>query len=384
MSSSSPQPIKVAVLDDYLSLSAPHFAAIPPSKASITTFTDALPPYPHPSTTPAQRDAIADRYAPFEVLCTMRERTPFPASLLQRLPNLKLLLCTGTQFNTFDISAAKELGITVTTVHGKRGKGASAPTDVHGKRHRKTDITKGASHPTTQHAWALILALARNVASDDHAMKYDGAWHTGCAIGLTGKTLGIVGLGRLGAAVARIGVLCWGMQVVCWSANLDQDRADAMAESVGLPTTDEDGEKTFRAVSKEALFKTADVVSLHYQLSERSRGIVGKDELGLMKKEALLVNTSRGALIQEGPLMETLREGRIRGVALDTFEVEPLPKESPWRSKAWGTGGTSKVLITPHMGYVDEDNLAGWYAEQAEELRNWLDGRELGTLGALL
>jgi len=361
-------------LDDYLSLSTPHFSQIPTSKAHITTFTDSLSPYPHPSTTNAQRDALAARLKPFTVLCTMRERTPFPDELFQRLPNLKLLLCTGTQFNTFDIKAAKEQGITIATVHGcgRSDRPKTQPLS-------KTNITKGAAHPTTQHTWAMILALARNVSADDRAMR-QGGWQTGCAMGLTGKVLGIVGLGRLGVAVARIGVLAWGMRIICWSENLTQAKADSMAQSVRLSTKGEDGGKIFKSVEKEELFKDSDVLSLHYQLSERSKGIVGEKELGLMKKSALLINTSRGPLIDEVALLKAVGRGQIRGVALDTFEIEPLPADSLWRSPKWGTEGTSHVLTTPHMGYMDEENMNNFYAEQAEQLERWLDGKELLNL----
>lgn len=304
----------------------------------------------------------------------MRERTPFPAELFQRLPNLKLLLCTGTQFNTFDMKAAKKQGITIATVLGcgRSDRPKTQPLS-------KTNITKGGTHPTTQHTWAMILALARNVSADDRAMR-QGGWQTGCAMGLTGKTLGIVGLGRLGTAVARIGVLAWDMRIICWSENLTQEKADRMAQSVGLSTEVEDGEKTFKCIEKEELFKGSDVVSLHYQLSERSKGIVGEKELGLMKKSALLVNISRGPLIDEIALLKAVERGEIRGVALDTFEIEPLPAESPWRSPKWGTEGTSHVLTTPHMGYMDEENMNNFYAEQAEQLERWLDGRELLNL----
>ena len=222
----------------------------------------------------------------------------------------------------------------------------------------------------------MILALARNVAADDASIKA-GGWQTDMAVGLTGKTLGVAGLGRLGAAVARIGVLVFGMRVVCWSSSLDQARADEVATSLGLPAEDEFGEKTFQVVSKEELFQESDVVSLHYVLSERSKGMVGSQELKAMKKSALLVNTSRGPLIDEEALLNTARSGGIRGVALDTFGKEPLPADSPWRSQAWGTQGRSRVLLTPHMGYVEEGLMNAWYAETAENVERWLEGRKL-------
>lgn len=222
----------------------------------------------------------------------------------------------------------------------------------------------------------MILALARNVAADDTAIK-SGGWQTDMAVGLTGKTLGVVGLGRLGAAVARIGILAFGMRVVAWSSSLDQSKADEMAKNLGLPVENEFGEKTFHAVGKGVLFEQSDVVSLHYVLSERSRGIVGASELAAMKRSALLINSSRGPLIDETALLETTSHGRIRGVALDVFEHEPLPAGSPWRSQAWGSEGRSRVLLTPHMGYVEEGIMNAWYAETAENVERWLDGREI-------
>lgn len=198
----------------------------------------------------------------------MRERTPFPGWLLRHLPNLKLLLCTGTQFETFDLAIACELAITVATAPG-RGR-----TDREQGLRKNQDIKKGGNHPATHHTWALILALVRNVAVDDQIVK-SGGWQTALAVGLSGKTIGIVGLGRLGAAVGRIAISTFSMKVIFWSESLTQEKADQKAEELGFPITDEAGEKTFRAVSKEHPFQEADVVRIHYVLSERSRGIVG-------------------------------------------------------------------------------------------------------------
>jgi lactate dehydrogenase-like 2-hydroxyacid dehydrogenase len=309
----------------------------------------------------------------------MRERTPFPRELLQQLPNLKLLLTTGTQFETFDLTAAKELGITVAAAPGK-----GRTDDKKGNRpvRPKIDIKKGGNHPTTQHTWALILALARNVANDDAVMKDPtmNGWQTQLAKGLTGATLGVVGLGRLGAAVARIGALAWGMNVICWSEHLTQQKANQKAEEIDLPSVgggvDRDA-STFRVVSKEELFRSADVVSLHYVLSDRSRGLVGAKELGMMKNAALLVNTSRGPLIDDQALYEVLQKGGIGGAALDVFEIKPLPATSPWRSQEWGRDGRSNLLITPHMGYTEEGLMHTWYEETAENVERWLDGREI-------
>lgn len=369
----------MAVLDDYLNITPGHIKDIPPERLSVTVFRDTLPSYTHPQTTQAQRDAIVDRLKPYTVISSMRERTPFPGELLRRLPNLKLLLATGTQFETFDLTTARDLGITVAAAPGKgRTDGRSIDRPVR----PRLDIKKGGSHPTTQHAWALILSLARNVANDDASMKDPArkGWQTQLAKGLTGATLGVVGLGRLGAAVARIGALAWAMEVICWSENLTQDKANQKAEEMGLPAYGGGPNATaptFTAVCKEGLFRNADVVSLHYVLSDRSRGIVGTRELGLMKNSSLLVNTSRGGLIDERALYDVLQRGRIRGAALDVFDIEPLPAESPWRSPSWGQEGRSNLLVTPHMGYVEEGIMHTWYEETMENVERWIEGKEI-------
>ncbi|KAF5577615.1 2-hydroxyacid dehydrogenase [Fusarium pseudocircinatum] len=349
------------VLDDYLRISAKHFEHLQPQKLRVEVSNTYIP-----QGTAEEKSSLVEKLYPYDIISTMRERTPFPGELLRQLPNLKLLLCTGTQFETFDLEAAKGLGITVASALGR---GRSDGTQ------HKQDIRKGGSHPATHHTWAMILALARNIAVDDASIKA-GGWQSDMAVGLSGKTLGVVGLGRLGAAVARIGSLAFGMKIKCWSSSLDQAKADEMAVKLGLPIVDEDGDKTFEAVSKEELFATADVVTLHYVLSERSRGIVGAKELAAMKKSALLVNTSRGALIDEAALLEAANGGSIRGVALDVFESEPLPADSPWRSQDWGKD-KSRVLVTPHMGYVEEGIMNNWYAEQAENLERWLGGKDV-------
>jgi lactate dehydrogenase-like 2-hydroxyacid dehydrogenase len=373
-------PIKLAVLDDYHGIAAQHFSHIDSLKVQITIFNDTLPSYSHPTTTNADRKALVDRLKPFSVLSTIRERTPFPGELLRQLPNLKVIFATGGKFESWDLSTMNELGIKVCAAPGKGridGKGS-------GQSLRSLPVKQGGGHPTTQHVWALILALARNVAADDSVMKSKGVpagWQTELAIGLQGKTLGLVGLGRIGAHVARVGVLAFGMKVVCWSANLTQEKADKLAEDSGLPITGggitAGHEKTFKVVSKEDLFRLSDVVTMHYVLSERSRGIVGTQELGWMKPSGLLINTSRGPLVDEGPLLATLRNGRIRGAALDVFDIEPLPADSPWRTENWDVEGKSRVLLTPHMGYVEEGTLTTWYEETVENLERLVDRKEL-------
>jgi len=357
--------IQIVVLDDYQNIARPHFHALPASQFEVTIFQDTLLPYNHPATPAHVKTQLVDRLKPFQIICTMRERTPFPKGLLEKLPNLKLLLTTGTRNAAIDIEAAKRLGIRVV---GAPGKGrTTAP--------RATSKAKGPDS-TTQHAIALILGVARNIATDDAVVK-SGGWQTAITTGLTGKTFGTVGLGRLGANVAKIMHQAFGMRIIAWSSNLTQEGADEKAKGAGLDVVDEDGEKIFKAVSKEELFKTADVVSVHLVLSDRSRGIIAKEDLDLMKKSAFLVNTSRGSLVKETDLLDVLKEGKIRGAALDVFDLEPLPQESEWRTTQWGVDSRSQVLLSPHMGYVEEEFMNNWYEENVENIERWQAGQEL-------
>lgn len=338
-------PVKLAILDDYQGIAEKHFSSLSPA-FEITVFRDTLPAFNHPSTPDATKQELITRLKPFTVISSMRERTPFPSTLLKALPNLKLLLTTGNRNAGIDMAAAKELGIPVTGAVGDgTGRTTSNSKEVKGKKSRGPDST-------TQHSIALILGIARGLANDDANVK-NGLWETDLATGLSGKTFSTLGLGRLGGNVAKIMYQSFGMRILAWSSSLTQDAADEKAKALGLPV-EEDGEKVFRVVGKEELFKEADVLSVHYVLSERSRGIVGKEELALLKKSALFVNTSRGPLVDEDALLKVLEKGSIRGAALDVFEIEPLPKDSKWRTTKWGFDGRSHVLISPHMGYVEE------------------------------
>ncbi|KAL4895175.1 hypothetical protein BDV59DRAFT_211962 [Aspergillus ambiguus] len=317
----------LAILDDYQNIAPAHFARLA-SRVDIAYFPETLDPR-----IPSQHDALIARLKPFDIILAMRERTPFSAATLAALPNLKLLLTTGTRNLALDTAYCAEHHIPVAGTAGR-------PTGI---------------HSTVQHTWALILGLARHIARDDAALKRgDPMWQGSLGMTLAGKTLGLVGLGKLGGQVGRIAVQAFGMEVTAWSANLTQAKADDAAAALGLPAG------SFRVpASKEEFFRGADIVSLHNVLSERSRGIVGAAELRAMKPGALLVNTSRGPLIDEQALLETLNAGAIRGAALDVFDPEPLPRDSPWRTTAWGRDGRSEVLLTPHMGYGDEQ-IHGW------------------------
>ena len=199
----------------------------------------------------------------------------------------------------------------------------------------------------------------------------------GLATGLPRKTIGLVGFGRLGAMTGYIAKIAFDMNVICWSRSLTQSKADEQATSNGLPSQGSSGKKTFRVLSKDHQFMNADFVSIHYVLSESSRGIVGSSDLAHMKSTAYLVNTSRSPLVEESALLEVLRAGKIGGAALDVFDVEPLPLESEWRTTEWGKGGSSDVLLSPHMGYVEEEVVNNWYEENVDNVRRWMDGDSL-------
>ncbi|KAI0014839.1 D-isomer specific 2-hydroxyacid dehydrogenase [Xylariomycetidae sp. FL0641] len=348
---------KIAVLDDYQEYSKPHFEQLRSAGYDVTVFTDTLLPFNHPDTTEDARYSLVERLKPFQILCTMRERTPFPRELINGLPNLKLLLTTGPRNASIDVKACLARGIPVAG----------------------TNAAKRNPDSTTQHCVALILALARNIPQDDAVMKA-GGWQTAVAMGLTGKVFGTVGLGRLGVSVSRIMHLAFGMKVVAWSTNLTQEAADEKAKAAGLPVENEKGEKVFKVVGRDELFSTADVVSIHLVLSDRSRGLVGASDLEKMKASALFINTSRGPVVKENELLEAGKQGRVRGIGLDVYGLEPLPKDSEWTNVQWGVDGKSRVVLTPHMGYVEEDNLDVMYEQQVENIVRWQAGQPLTTL----
>ncbi|KAI1361167.1 D-isomer specific 2-hydroxyacid dehydrogenase [Xylaria arbuscula] len=353
----------IAILDDYQRISDGPFEELRSSGYQVTTFTNTLLPYNHPDTPQDAKDALVKRLEPFNIICSMRERTPFPAELVNRLPNLKLLLTTGPRNASIDVQALQARNIPVA------GTGNSRDPKPRPK----------GPDSTTQHTVALILALARNIPQDDATMK-SGGWQTSDAIGLSGKVFGTVGLGRLGVSVAKIMHSAFGMRIIAWSANLTQEAADEKARAAGLPVEDEAGAKTFKVVARDELFSTADVVSIHLVLSERSRGLVGTSDLEKMKKSALLVNTSRGPIINEDELLAAGQKGLIRGIGLDVYGLEPLLKDSGWRTTKWGESGRSNVVLTPHMGYVEAEHLGPWYEEQVQNILHWQKGEELTTL----
>jgi phosphoglycerate dehydrogenase-like enzyme len=306
--------IRISILDDYQNV-ALQMADWSPlaGRAAITVFNDHL----------SDPDAVVERLLPFDVVCVMRERTPLPRSVIERLPQLKLIASTGPRNASVDVAAAAERGIAV------------AHTGYNAR-------------PTIEMTWALILASARQVALENAHLRA-GGWQLTVGEGLHGKTLGVLGLGNIGSEVARIG-LAFGMDVIAWSENLTPDRAQACGA---------------RLVSKQELFRGADILTIHLALSERTKGLVGAAELHAMKPSARLINTSRGPVVDEPALIEVLRERRIGGAALDVFDIEPLPADHPFRS-------LDNVLATPHIGFVARELYRTFFCDTVENITRWL------------
>jgi phosphoglycerate dehydrogenase-like enzyme len=309
---------KIAVLDDYqnAALASADWSAIQ-ARADIVVFHDR----------PADPDALVDRLRPFDVICVMRERTPFPRNLIECLPNLKLIASTGSANMSIDTSAANDHGIVVKN-------------------------TGYRPDPTVELTWALVLSAARNIVTESNSVR-SGGWQRTVGADLQGKTLGVLGLGRVGSRVARIGS-AFGMNLVAWSQNM----TPAVAEAAQA-----------RLVSKEELFKQADVLTVHLILSDLTRGIVGRSELALMKATSLLINTSRGPIVDEQALIGALEKKQIAGAAIDVFDVEPLPPSHPFRK-------LENVLATPHIGYVSRGLYQTFYQDTVANIHAWLDTQE--------
>ena len=315
--------MRVAILDDYqgVALGAAPWDDL--GADEVVAFDDHL----------ADDDALVERLAPFDVVVAMRERTPFGRARLERLPALRLLVTTGMRNASIDMAAAADLGIVVTG-------------------------TGGVSAATAELTWALILALARHLPTEDRSMREDG-WQRTVGIDLAGRTLGVIGLGRQGAPVARIGG-AFGMRVLAWSRHLTPDRA---------------AEHGAEAVARDELLAEADVVTVHLPLGAGTRGLIGAAELARMKSTALLVNTSRGPIVDEDALLAALHDGTIAGAALDVFDVEPLPAGHPLRS-------APNTILTPHIGYVTEATYGVFYREAAEDIAAWQRGEPVRVLQA--
>jgi phosphoglycerate dehydrogenase-like enzyme len=318
-----PELKRLAILDDYqgVALSMGPWDRLPKSLA-IEVFRDTL----------KDRDALVQRLLPFDAILGMRERTPFPASLIERLPNLKLLITTGERNRGFDVAAAKARGITVSG-------------------------TPGSGAPTVDITWALILNLLRDVPAQQESLRA-GRWQTSVGTSAGGLTLGVVGLGKLGTAVAKVGAAL-GMKVIAWSQNLTPEKAAAAGVTYA---------------TKEELFARADVITLHVILSDRSRGLVGAADIARMKKGAILVNTSRGPLIDQPALIAALMEGRIRA-GIDVFEEEPLPPDAPILA-------CPNTLLTPHLGYVSTQAYAAYFEGAVAAVEAYLAGTPIMELPA--
>jgi phosphoglycerate dehydrogenase-like enzyme len=314
---------RVAVLDDYhgVALRMADWSVLP-ADCRVEVFRDHL----------SDLDAIAGRLRDFEIVTCMRERTPFRRDLLGKLPNLRLLVTTGMRNAAIDLAAATELGIVVCGTAG------------------------GPENPPAELTWGLILALVRDIHREDAATRA-GRWGTTVGMSLETRVLGVLGLGRLGAAVARVGV-AFRMSVIAWSQNLTAERA---AESGAT------------LVTKDELFRRSDIVTVHVQLSARTRGLVGVRELGLMKPTAYLVNTARGPIVDEAALIRALETRSIAGAGLDVFDEEPLPPGHPFTR-------LDNTLLMPHAGYVTEEQYRMRYRDTVEDVLSYLKGAPVRVL----
>jgi phosphoglycerate dehydrogenase-like enzyme len=282
----------------------------------------------------ADAEDVVRSLADSEIVAAMRERTPFPRSIVERLPKLKLLITTGMRNASFDMAALRDRGVTVC---GTGGPG-------------------GGNEDTAELAWGLILGAARRIA-EDHAFMRHGGWQTRVGHRVAGKTLGLLGLGRLGSAVARVG-LAFGMKAIAWSQNLTAQKA---------------AEQGVERVEKNELFRRADILSVHLVLSDRSRGLVGAREIGLMKPTSILVNTSRGPICDTAAIIEALNEGRLAYAGFDVYDHEPLPLNHPLRT-------APNVILTPHIGYVTEENYRSSYPQIVENILGYLDGKPIRVI----
>jgi D-3-phosphoglycerate dehydrogenase len=279
-------------------------------------------------------EAVIKTLQGFAIVVGMRERTPFPRKVIEALPDLKLLITTGARNNSLDIKACAERGVTVC------GTGA-------------------AGSPTTGIAFGLMLELTRRIGFENARLKDGEPWQVTIGRDLEGLTLGILGLGKLGQRSAAVGE-AFGMKMIAWSQNLTEEKAKAAGADL---------------VSKEDLFRNADFITIHLVLSDRSRGLVGAKELSLMKKTSYLINTSRGPIVDEKALIAALQNKAIGGAGLDVFDVEPLPLDHPFRKM-------DNVVITPHLGYVSEQNYRKYFPDIVEDIRAWLDGKPVRVIEA--
>ncbi len=314
-------PISVAILDDFQNVTRTlaDWDRLP-AHVSVTVFNDHV-----------EGEPLVQRLKPFDVLVVTRERTKLPRNLVAQLPKLKLVVTAGMRNLGIDLAACREHGVLVCG-------------------------TGSGSSPTAELAWGLILALTRHIPEEDRSLRA-GAWQKTIGIGLKGKTLAVLGLGRLGTQVARVG-LAFDMKVIAWSQNLTAEHA---------------AEAGCTRVEKTDLFRMADVLTIHLLLSDRTRGIVGRDELALMKPTAFLVNTARAAIVDEQALVDALMNRTIAGAGLDVFEREPLPTDAPILR-------APNTVLTPHLGYVTRETYDVYFPQALEDIEAWLAGKPIRVI----
>jgi len=313
-------PVRIAVLDDYqgVALTSADWSPVtahPTGPCAVDVFRDHV----------SEPDALVARLEPYDAVVVMRERTPLPREVLARLPQLRLVVTTGRRNPSIDTAAAVEAGITVCGTDSL----ATAPAEL---------------------TWALVLGLSRHVVLEAEAMRA-GGWQTTVGRDLAGHTLGLLGLGRIGSQVAAVG-RAFGMHVVAWSRSLTPERAEAAGA---------------RSVPFDELLSSSDVVSVHLPLADGTRGLLGERELSLMRPDALLVNTSRGPIVDEAALLAALERGHLGGVGLDVFDEEPLPTDHALRT-------APRTLLTPHLGYVTRDVYATFFTGVVEDVTAYLEG----------
>jgi D-3-phosphoglycerate dehydrogenase len=316
-------PVRCAILDDYqnVALAMADWSKVK-ADAEIKVFNEPF----------ASADEAAKALTGFDIVCLMRERTPFPRVLFEKLPQLKLVVTTGMRNAAIDMQAAKDRDVMVCG-------------------------TDSAGHPTAELTIGLMIDLARKISVENARMKSGEPWQVTVGADLNGKTLGILGLGRLGQRVAKVG-LAFGMKVIAWSQNLTPEKCR---------------EAGAQYATKDDLLRQSDFITIHMVLSPRSRGLIGAHELSLMNPQAYLINTSRGPLIDEAALIAALKQNRIAGAGLDVYDVEPLARDHAFRK-------LPNVLLTPHLGYVTADNYRLFYGQTAEDVRAFLDGKPVRVI----
>jgi D-3-phosphoglycerate dehydrogenase len=314
---------RCAILDDYqnVALAMGDWSKVA-GDLDITVFNEHL----------GGPDNVIKALQGFGIVCAMRERTAFPRAVIERLPDLRLLITTGLRNASFDVAAARERGVTVCG-------------------------TPSVGNPTAGIAIGLLLELTRRIGYENARMKAGAPWQTTIGVDLEGLTLGVIGLGKLGTRTAAI-AKAFGMKVIAWSQNLTPEKCK---------------EAGVEHVSREDLLRQADFVTIHLVLSARTRGLIGAAELALMKPSAYIINTSRGPIIDEAALIAALKDERIAGAGLDVFDTEPLPTAHPLRKM-------DNVVLTPHLGYVAAQNYRAYFNGMVEDIRAFLDGKPVRVL----